>query len=125
MSKHTKFIRSLPCVVCGDLIQTECAHIRFAEPRLQKPNSRGLKPPDYCTIPLCSQHHRAQHETSEKDWWTWWRLDPHFISLSLYVNSGNYLKCCRIIEWHQDNSSRCLDLKTGIMQNMLSKKINI
>ena len=125
MTKHTKFIRSLPCVICSDQIHTQLAHIRFADPRLDKHTGLGNKPPDFLTVPLCNAHHMAQHETNEKDWWDWWRLDPHFIAMSLFCYSGNYMKCCRIIYRHQELSSKCSDLKKGIMANMLSNKVVI
>ena len=35
--KHLAFIRTLPCVVCGNDIETEAAHIRMMDPTVAKP----------------------------------------------------------------------------------------
>jgi hypothetical protein len=124
-SKHQAFIRTLPCVICGDSIQTQCAHVRFNEPRLAHQQAKGKKPPDWFCAPLCNQHHRVQHEQDERDFWDWWGIDIHFVTLALYCNTGNYFLCCQIIEWHQYHSQRCLDLKIGISERQLKPKGNI
>ena len=122
LPRHLKFIATLPCVICGDSTQTQCAHVRFADPRLCKPESgMGRKPNDWCCVPLCGTHHTEQHCVSEKSWWASWDLDAHFISMALYVNSGDYNKCCYIIEYHQLHSLKCSDLRKASGQNNLKR----
>lgn len=51
-AKYLKFIRSKPCVICGNP-NTVPHHIR----RLYWMAGMGIKPHDYVTIPLCDSHH--------------------------------------------------------------------
>jgi len=94
---HCKFIRGLPCIICGDNVSVECCHIRYSTPG--KPNAGvGAKPDDKFTLPLCGNHHRAQHAGSERKFWQALELDPIKIALELYLVSGNHEKGCEIIE---------------------------
>lgn len=83
--KHLDRIRQLPCLICLNNIMTEAAHIRMADPRIAKPlTGGGTKPDDKYTVPLCGDHHREQHKTSERAFWDKYKLDPILISLALY-----------------------------------------
>lgn len=75
--KHLKFLRSLPCVICGNPIETEAAHIRFAcEEAGKRMVGKGEKPDDKWALPLCGKHHREQHKMNERAWWESKGIDP-------------------------------------------------
>lgn len=95
---HLAFVRTLPCLLCGDDTATEAAHVRYADPMIGKSNP-GLqaKPHDKFTIPLCGSDHRTQHENGEKQWWSKLGIDPVKVALALYAVSGDYAEGCRIV----------------------------
>lgn len=95
---HLKFVRGLPCIVCLDNTATEAAHVRMADTRADK-RMVGLqeKPDDCWTLPLCGDHHRVQHEMTEKKFWDFGVVDPIFICLALYRVSGDHEAGERII----------------------------
>ena len=81
---YLDFIRSLPCIICGDNTSTEAAHIRFADRRAAKrPTGMGEKPDDVWTLPLCGRHHREQHSMGEHSFWNIQGIDPIFLALAL------------------------------------------
>lgn len=87
---HLKFIRGLPCCICGDNTSTEAAHVRMPDPTIAKPlTGIAIKPDDKFTVPLCGKHHRDQHGMSEREWW-YGRGDPVKIALALYAVSGDH-----------------------------------
>jgi hypothetical protein len=89
--KHLAFLRQLPCVVCGNNIETEAAHIRMADNRAAKrPAGMQEKSDDCWAVPLCGQHHRQQHETSERKFWERAGIDPIFTALALWRVSGDH-----------------------------------
>lgn len=89
--KHLKFIRGLPCVVCGDNTSTEAAHIRFSCAEAGKRHvGMGEKPDDRWTVPLCGECHRKQHRMNEWEYWQSVNRDPILISLALWGVSGNH-----------------------------------
>ena len=95
---HLDFIRGLPCIICGDNTSTEAAHIRYSDSRAGKINPGvGAKPHDRFTLPLCGNHHRAQHATGEREYWAGLGLDPIFYALALYGASGDQETAERII----------------------------
>lgn len=61
--KHLEYVRSLPCILCGNDYGVEAHH-------LLKPwrGSRGmsLKAGDDNVVPLCHNHHRKLHETGSE-----------------------------------------------------------
>lgn len=100
--RHCEFIRALPCLVCGNNVMTECAHIRYAEPRAAKrPTGLGERPDDDWTVPLCGRHHRLQHTTNEKRWWTLQGIDPVFVALALRRVTGDHGAGVLICEQHR------------------------
>lgn len=102
--KHLDFIRSLPCVLCGDNTSTEAAHIRYGDRRVAKrPTGGGEKSDDCWTVPLCGQHHREQHLGSERAFWQRCTLDPIFIAMSLHRLSGNHEAGMQIIGYWNDH----------------------
>lgn len=87
---HLNFIRSLPCVCCGNNIQTEAAHLRAIDRMYGKGiTGAGRKPSDMWTLPLCSQHHRDQHSGNEKAFWATQGINPFVLALSLFAASGD------------------------------------
>lgn len=88
---HLAFVRQLPCIVCGDDLTVEAAHIRFSDLHAGK-RSTGMaeKSDDKFTVPLCSKCHRAQHRCSERGWWEAKAIDPVKVALALYVNHGDH-----------------------------------
>jgi hypothetical protein len=97
--KHLDFIRSLPCLVCGDNTSTEAAHIRMADLRAGK-QSTGMaqKPHDRFTVPLCGECHRKQHDMNEVPFWHFAGIDPIFVALALFCISGDHQAGVQIIE---------------------------
>ena len=80
---HLRFIRSLPCCICGR-IDTEAAHIRTANIQIGKRQS-GLaeKPSDHWTVPLCRVHHSEQHSMNEMKFWASYGIDPFLLAMQL------------------------------------------
>jgi len=100
---HLKFIRQLPCLVCGNDIQTEAAHVSYADPKYDK-RSRGLgeKADDWAVVPLCGKCHRDQHDCGNEQEW-WWThsfnaIDPLRYTAALYLKSGDHEAGTRIVE---------------------------
>jgi hypothetical protein len=88
--KHLAFIRGLPCVVCGNNIQTEAAHIRYGFLRAGKrPTGGGEKPDDDFTVPLCNACHLNQHSVGELTFWGKSGIDAILLALALCRISGD------------------------------------
>jgi hypothetical protein len=89
--KHLSYIRGLPCIICGDPTRTEAAHVRFADLTVGKrPVGKGEKPDDAWALPLCGEHHRAQHMVNERSWWEAQRIDALRVALALFKFTGNH-----------------------------------
>lgn len=89
--KHLDFVRSLPCIVCGDNTSTEAAHVRYADPRAAKrPTGMGEKPDDAFAVPMCGRCHREQHGGKERTFWASLGIDPVFVGLALKNISGDH-----------------------------------
>ncbi len=90
-NKHLDFIRSLPCVICGDDVTVEAAHVRMIDPSIAKPmTGMGTKADDMFTLPLCGHHHREQHKIDEERFWDQHGIDPVKRALALYAISGDH-----------------------------------
>ena len=88
---HLKFIRSLPCCVCGNDLGVDAAHIRYADVRSAKRAvGVGEKPDDRWTVPLCRRCHTSQHSGNEFGFWNSKNIDPIFTALSLWGVTGDY-----------------------------------
>lgn len=102
--KHLDFIRSLPCVVCRNNIQTEAAHIRMADQRVAKRDTgKGEKPDDKWTVPLCGGHHRDQHSMNEFEFWLTVGIDPIFVAMALHAVTGDFSKGEQIISFAKES----------------------
>jgi hypothetical protein len=97
---HLKFIRTLPCLLCGDDTTTEAAHVRMADRSVAKPMTGiATKCDDRFTVPLCGAHHRKQHEYgNEHEWWLRAAIDPIKAALALYSVKGDYERGLQIVE---------------------------
>lgn len=83
--QHLRFIRSLPCCVCGTRVGVEAAHIRMAAPAYGKRDTGiGQKADDRWTLPLCRQHHDEQHRGAELEFWRHHGIDPFVLALAIF-----------------------------------------
>ena len=97
--KHLDFIRSLPCLVCGEPNKTEAAHIRMAAPSLGKRETgKSEKPNDEFTVPMCNSCHRWQHGMGEWDFWKIHCRAVIGVALALWAATGDYERGCQIIK---------------------------
>lgn len=88
---HLEFIRSLPCCVCGNDVETEAAHLRFGDYKAAKPKAGvGEKPDDLWTVPLCGKCHRHQHQGNEQRFWDIAEINPLMVALRLFSVSGDF-----------------------------------
>lgn len=96
---HLEFIRSLPCVSCGDNTATEAAHLRAANLDYGKP-APGMqaKPHDRWALPLCGRCHREQHEGDEAMFWAFRGVNPWVLAMTLHDVSGDHEMACTVID---------------------------
>jgi hypothetical protein len=81
--KHLAYIRTLPCCICGDNTSTEAAHIRTAAPG-KRHTGMAEKSSDKWAVPLCSRHHREQHNFgNEMEWWKCHGINPFVLAMTL------------------------------------------
>jgi hypothetical protein len=83
-AKHLRFIRSLPCCICGG-IDTEAAHIRTASiPHGKRFTGMAEKASDKWVLPLCNRHHREQHNTGDElKFWDFHGINPFLLAITL------------------------------------------
>jgi len=97
-NKHLKFIRQLECVLCGSPF-VEAAHLRIGTD-----GATSMKPSDCWVLPLCSSHHRLQHQIGERTFWE--GRDPHYLCAELYKLTGLYEEAIALIERERVNDGR-------------------
>src|SRR5688500_2904516 len=91
---HLRWIRTLPCLICGKRGDIHAAHLRAASLQFGK-LAVGIneKPDDSWTTPLCGEHHlfgeEAQHQGRELDFWSRHGINPFALSLALWRASGD------------------------------------
>lgn len=92
ISTHLAFLRELPCLVCGNPIETQAAHLRYSDARIVKMNAGvGAKADDFFCVPLCGKHHDEQHKTGDElKFWRRYGIDPILYALRLWSVTGNY-----------------------------------
>lgn len=89
--RHLAFVRSLPCCICGNNIETEACHVRSGELAIGKwPTGGSEKPSDCWTVPLCGLHHREQHSMNEIEFWRRQGINPFQVASYLYASSGDF-----------------------------------
>lgn len=104
--KHLDFIRSLPCVCCGNDIETEAAHLRAAAPQYGKRyTGKSEKPSDKWTLPLCGRCHRQQHDIGEIQFWEANRINPFILAMSLFASSGEHQVATEIISYQRGSEA--------------------
>ena len=91
---HLKWIRTLPCAICGKQGNIHAAHLKAASPIHGKlATAFGQKPDDSWTTPLCADHHllgdAAQHLDQELTFWKQHGIDPFILALALWRASGD------------------------------------
>jgi hypothetical protein len=92
--QHLKWVRTLPCVICGKRGNIHAAHLRAASLQFGK-FAVGIneKPDDCWTNPLCAEHHlfdeEAQHQGSELEFWKRHEINPFALALALWRASGD------------------------------------
>lgn len=67
---YLKWLRSLPCVVCGTFSRIDAAHVG--------PRGLGQKCSDREALPLCRRHHvdgEHSHHVLGRGFWSFWKLD--------------------------------------------------
>lgn len=98
--QHLRFIRQLPCVVCG-YQPSEAAHVRMNRPEHGRLQALGQKPDDKWVLPLCAGCHRenptAQHQIGEEAFWRRHGVDPHRLAAMLFAVSGDHEQAERIV----------------------------
>lgn len=75
--EHLKFIRTLPCCVCGKDIGCDPHHEN--EPMQ---GSKSIKVGDNQVVPLCHYHHTLRHNIGRVGFWG--DKDPIILANSLY-----------------------------------------
>jgi len=93
-NNYLKFIRTLECVVCGN------PHVEAAHLRMRTNGGMGMKPSDSWVIPLCSAHHKMQHQIGEEKFWE--GRDIHALCEELYNAKGDIVLALSLI-WSQQN----------------------
>lgn len=102
--RHLDFIRQLPCVCCGNPIQTEAAHIRTGNLFYGKRSTGGAeKPSDMWALPLCNQHHTKQHQGNEMLFWVRHGINPFVLALTLFAFSGDTDTAEQVIACQRDD----------------------
>lgn len=96
--QHLAFIRQLPCLTCGNDIETQAAHIRFADEKADKRYcGKQEKPDDIWALPLCGTCHGRQHHVGERAFWNANDIDPIKVAAMLALNTGDHEAGCRIV----------------------------
>jgi len=79
-----KFIRTQPCVHCGQASQA--CHIRSGSVAYAKPpTGMAEKPDDKWTVPMCRACHGEQHSQNELEFWRLRGVDPFALAIKLYA----------------------------------------
>lgn len=99
IESHLAFVRTLPCICCGNDIETQAAHIRMSDARVVKVNAGvGAKADDYWTLPMCGRHHDEQHKAgNESKFWRRYGIDPILYALRLWSVTGNHEMGCAVV----------------------------
>lgn len=101
--RYLAWIRKLPCLICGDDITVEAAHIRYADHSVAKRGTgMGEKSDDKWAVPLCNKHHHEQHEMNEKDFWKIYEIDPVKAAAGLKLNEYDSNAADIIVSWWAD-----------------------
>ncbi len=83
------YVRTKRCCRCGGMPPVQAAHLRGAQPGLDKrPTGMGERPDDRWSIPLCPSCHLdgpdALHKTGEANFFRHLGFDPFRLAEALY-----------------------------------------
>lgn len=96
---HEKFVRSLPCVVCGGN-DVDLAHVSYADLRFAKfGRGKGQKEESIWTLPLCRRHHDLQHMVGEQAFWKGIGIDAARVAGALFIRTQDH-EAAQIILQH-------------------------
>ena len=102
MSKHTKWVASLGCVLCGGY--AEAAHVKVRSDGRLDGHTMGKKPKVDgvdLVVPLCARHHRlekeSQHSMNEGVFWEYHGIDAAKMARELVNNSGDTEKAMGLL----------------------------
>lgn len=86
---HLKWVRGHQCACEGEYCggKIEAAHVRNGTD-----GGMGVKPSDCYAVPLCSEHHRKQHERGETTFWKEHGIDPLKLAAELWAKSPHRMK---------------------------------
>lgn len=80
---HLLFVRSAPCIICGEL-PCHAHHLTFAQPR-----GLSIKVSDEFTVPLCAMHHNVLHQAhNERLFWKQNGIDALDIAARLWTQTN-------------------------------------
>lgn len=69
---YLRFVRSLPCCVCGSAAPSEASHV----PTAAGQTAMGMKVPDLQTVPKCHIHHMEWEE--RRGWCEGWTREGRY-----------------------------------------------
>ena len=92
-------VRTLPCVVCRNEIETEACHIKMADARFGKGiASLSKRENDWFVLPMCGRCHREQHSGPERTFYEKHQIDAPALAVSMYLRrSEGYLGVLEIM----------------------------
>jgi hypothetical protein len=89
LTRHQRFIRSLPCLDCGKPAPSECAQVGMLA-------GLGLRGTDYYLVPLCGPDtvwqdccHSRKHYSGAARFWSELGIDPRDLASQLWRVSGD------------------------------------
>lgn len=90
-------VRQCPCLKCAQEPAGEAAHVRMQSAAHNKRGGIGKKPDDRWTLPLCSEHHREQHNIGELRFWYDLGISPLLVCEKLYARRGDLVAMRAVI----------------------------
>jgi len=97
VTRHQRFIRSLPCLSCGKPAPSECASIGML-------HGLGILPSDRYFVPLCGPEtiwedccHNRKHYRGAARFWAELGVDPIDLAFQLWRGSGDITAGLRAI----------------------------
>jgi hypothetical protein len=83
--RYLAWLRTMPCLLCGDNVSVEACHVRKADlARDKRQTGAGEKPDDRWALPMCGTHHRYSHHMGEPAFWILVGVDPINVCIVLY-----------------------------------------
>ena len=90
IDKHRRWIKSLPSIVSGEVVDVDPHHVNRADPSAAKPGrGKGRKVDDLYLIPCSRRLHDEIHSIGERAFESKYLVDLVKIAMALYQNSGD------------------------------------